>query len=367
MKSQNWVLCCACLVCPTFAHAETSVSLSGRVDAGAAYLTNVRTSYGTTASRFSAQSGDWGTSMLNLSGTEDLGGGNRAFFFISQGFNAMNGVQASSYRKSFLGMSSDSAGSIRFGRDLFIANGVAMLDPFVQQLFSSGSLVRNRNGQKTSNNISYQSPAYYGFDLYGQFSFGNQAGNFNGGAPGGFGRSNGLQLTYRSNAVAVRAIYDEMRDSNGRFSNVFTASREYILGGMVNVGDFTVQAVYTRMDAPDTPPGLAHHADHAWLGGNYRPSPELTLTAAAYYVRVGPGSADATHDGHGHAALYELGATYNLSKRTFLYVTAGYVRNSDGSTFSVEPNAPGANNGNFDNPPPGHSQTGVYAGVNHAF
>ncbi len=34
--------------------------------------------------------------------------------------------------------------------------------------------------------------------------------------------------------------------------------------------------------------------------------------------------------------MYVLGTTYNLSKRTFLYGTVGYVRNGSNSNFSLE-------------------------------
>uniref|UniRef100_A0A1I9YRK9 Porin domain-containing protein n=1 Tax=Paraburkholderia sprentiae WSM5005 TaxID=754502 RepID=A0A1I9YRK9_9BURK len=37
-----------------------------------------------------------------------------------------------------------------------------------------------------------------------------------------------------------------------------------------------------------------------------------------------------------HAMMYVLGTTYNLSKRTFLYGTVGYVRNGSNSNFSLE-------------------------------
>jgi hypothetical protein len=39
------------------------------------------------------------------------------------------------------------------------------------------------------------------------------------------------------------------------------------------------------------------------------------------------------------------------------------VRNSNNADFSLEANLPG----NSDNPLPGHSQSGVYAGIEHSF
>lgn len=349
------------------AAAQTSVTFSGRVDAGFAYLSKVQTSPGVTASRFSAQNGDWGVGMFNFSGTEDLGDGNKAIFIISDAVKAMTGMAGASFRKSFVGLSNNDLGTIKLGRDLFISNGVTMIDPFVQELFGSASLVRGRNWQQTNSNITYLSPSFGGFDIALQNSVPGQPGNFNAGAPGGFGRTDGIQLTYKSNLFDIRAIYDEMRDSNGRFSNVFTSSKELVVGANLRVDKFVIQGAVTRMVAADTPAGLAKTANHYWLGFNYVATPALLLTAGAYHIDVGNGNADATHDGHGHATIFEVGSTYNLSKRTFLYATAGYLKNGAHSTFSLEPNSPGLNNNNLDNPLPGHTQVGSYIGINHSF
>ena len=46
-----------------------------------------------------------------------------------------------------------------------------------------------------------------------------------------------------------------------------------------------------------------------------------------------------------------------------LDVQVATVRNSNNADFSLEANLPG----NADNPLPGHSQSGVYAGIEHSF
>jgi hypothetical protein len=59
--------------------------------------------------------------------------------------------------------------------------------------------------------------------------------------------------------------------------------------------------------------------------------------------------------------MYVLGTTYNLSKRTFLYGTVGYVRNSGNAKFSLEAWPRGAANNT--SPLVGESQTGAYFGM----
>jgi predicted porin len=61
--------------------------------------------------------------------------------------------------------------------------------------------------------------------------------------------------------------------------------------------------------------------------------------------------------------MFEIGTTYNFSKRTFLYATAATVRNSNGANFSLEANSQTSS----DNPTPGGNQSGVYVGINHSF
>jgi predicted porin len=60
-------------------------------------------------------------------------------------------------------------------------------------------------------------------------------------------------------------------------------------------------------------------------------------------------------------ALYALRGMYNLSKRTAVYATAGYIDNSGQLALSVSSGATGAN------PVPGGAQLGAMVGVKHIF
>jgi predicted porin len=69
-------------------------------------------------------------------------------------------------------------------------------------------------------------------------------------------------------------------------------------------------------------------------------------------------------DGAGHATLYTLGGTYNLSKRTLLGFQVATVQNSSNSDFGLNANYPIAGS---DDPLPGHSQSGAYLDLQHSF
>ncbi|PXW14965.1 porin [Paraburkholderia caballeronis] len=368
-KTRNTVLAALLAAGPAAASAQSSVTLYGRLDGGIEYLNHIANGNGGSSSRWSAEGGDWGTSMLGLRGAEDLGGGLSALFNLETALQIMNGTTGGGRlfsRRAYVGLKDETWGQLQAGRNLFIdSDGVWEFDPFVQQAVSSASLVRGRNWQQTSNNVEYHSPVFHGFDVQGQYAFGNQPGNFNAGAPGEFGRSNGIMLSYHSNLFDLRGIYDELRDSSGRLSNIFTASREYFVGANVRVQKFKIQAAYTHYAAPDTPTGLADSADHYWLGATYQATANWAVTAAGFYIRVGDGEGDVAHDPSSHAMLYALGTTYNLSRRTFLYGTVAYVRNSANGTFSVFATPRDADPGT--SPMAGQSQTGAYVGMMHLF
>ncbi|WP_197386977.1 porin [Ralstonia pseudosolanacearum] len=356
------------LACTTLAQAQSSATLYGRLDVGFDYTTVVRSAGGASGSRFRAQSSDWGASYFGLTGVEGFGSGWSALYNLEAGLNLMTGTSTGSAgqlfnRKAYVGLKSDPYGRVMLGRNLFIANGQWDADPMFGATYSAASLIRGRNVPITSNNVDWQSPSFGGFDVYAQYALGNQASGFNQGAAGGYGRSDGVQLTYRNGGVLLRGMYDELRDANGQFSNVFLYSRELFAGAAVTLGALTMMAGYNHLHAPDTPTGVANRADHGWIGAKYQLAPQWLLHGGLFHVRVDGGAGDATHDASGHATMIAAGAQYHLSKRTFLYGNVAHVTNSNTTHFGVGGNRPGTDNNNLDNPLTGQGQSGIYVGM----
>lgn len=343
----------------TAVHAQSSVTLYGRLDAGIEYMSGIPSSSGGSTSRVRAESGDWGTSLWGLKGAEDLGGGTKAVFQLEGSFNTMNGQLGATNsiwnRWATVGFANDTYGTLLFGRELFISNGLWDFDPFGQTSWSSGSLVRGRNWPQSSNNISYQSPKVAGFDFYGQYALSN-ATNWNGNGTTGQGREAGAQLTYSAALFQLRGIYDEIRNpANGGLNDVFQYSREYFAGANVFLGPVKLQAAYQASHASGVTAGTPSTTQLEWGGVTWQATPAAALIGAVYHV-------NANHGG-GNATIYTVGGSYNLSKRTLLDVQVAHVHNSKTGTFSLEANLPG----NADNPLAGHSQSGVYAGIQHSF
>ncbi len=379
------LLAAALMTAGVVAHAQSSVTLYGRLDAGIEYMTGVPQGVGAngqatgSTNRWRAESGDWGTSLWGMKGVEDIGGGNKVLFQLEGSFNTMTGAGPGGgglfNRWATVGMSNDAYGTFTMGRMLYISNGVWDFDPFGQSNWSSASLVRGRNWPQSSNNFAYQSPKIAGFDFYGQYALSN-ATSWNGNGTTAQGREAGAQVTYTNSLFQVRGIYDEIRNpangalygpaattvNTGNIGNgVFAASREY--SALVNVflGQFKIQAAYQAVrsaSAQGVLPGQPTTLDHEWGGVTWQATPAAALIAAVYHVNG--------NNGAGNATIYTVGGSYNLSKRTLLDLQVATTQNSKTANYGLNANNAGTAT-STDNPLPGHSQTGVYAGIQHSF
>jgi predicted porin len=384
-KMKKALLAAALMSAGVVAHAQSSVTLYGRLDAGIEYMSgvpsgaNVNGAANNSTNRWKAESGDWGTSLWGLKGVEDIGGGNKVLFQLEGSFNTMTGAGPGGgglfNRWATVGLANDQYGTFTMGRMLFISNGVWDFDPFGQSNWSSASLVRGRNWPQSSNNFAYQSPKIAGFDFYGQYALSN-ATSWNGNGSTAQGREAGAQVTYTNSLFQIRGLYDEIRNpANGGLygpqtgtintanasGGVFSASREY--SALVNVflGQFKVQAAYQAVrsaGATGVLPGQPTTLDHEWGGVTWQATPAAALIAAVYHVNG--------NNGAGNATIYTVGGSYNLSKRTLVDLQAATVRNSRGANFGLN-----ANNAGYaastDNPLQGRAQSGVYAGIQHSF
>jgi predicted porin len=384
-KMKKALLAAALMSAGVVAHAQSSVTLYGRLDAGIEYMSGVPTganangAANNSSNRWKAESGDWGTSLWGLKGVEDIGGGNKVLFQLEGSFNTMTGAGPGGgglfNRWATVGIANDQYGTFTMGRMLFISNGVWDFDPFGQSNWSSASLVRGRNWPQSSNNFAYQSPKIAGFDFYGQYALSN-ATNWNGNGTTAQGREAGAQITYTNSLFQIRGMYDEIRNplngglygpqvdvinSANAAGGVFSASREYSAMFNVFLGQFKIQGAYQAVrsaGATGVLPGQPTTLDHEWGGVTWQATPAAALIAAVYHVNG--------NNGAGNATIYTVGGSYNLSKRTLLDLQVATVQNSRAANFGLNANNPGFA-ATTDNPLQGRAQSGVYAGIQHSF
>lgn len=334
----------------TQAHAQSSVTLYGRAVAGVDYQTNIAdpAGSGTSSSLWRHAGNQWGTSMFGFKGSEDLGGGLTSLFLLESGFDLGNGKTNGSAlfnRRSYVGLQ-DSWGKLVVGKNLSISNDVWYLDPTGQQFIGTATLVRGRSWQGNDNVIEYTTPSLGGLSATLQTGLGERTDGF------ARSRKDGVSVAYVAPTFELRAIYDVARDSNGKYSELFSNSKELTLGGTATVLDkLKLFGGYQRLSAPDAALAAPSKADHYWLGANYLVTPSLTLIGSIFRINQNKNA--------GSANLFMMGANYSLSKRTLLYASLGKVQNSRNTNFSVE----ATNN----NPPAGEGQMGTYVGISHSF
>jgi predicted porin len=372
--------------------AQSNVTLYGIVDNGMKYETNLPKGH-----LFSAQSGGWAQSRLGLKGTEDLGGGTAAIFQLESRLNTQNGSVANGSffeGQATVGLRDDTWGQIKLGNmgSAEISQYSGDVDPQQTKKYAIGTLVRGRIFSQAANGMEYLSPTIGGFTLQAQYDLTDStkwnAGN-PGSAPGQLGtssglgsaqgRTDGIKVSYKNEKLFWQATYDEVRDGNGQFSNVYLASRSFLTGLNYQLGPVTAYVGYQHLSAPNAsnvgyfdtatpsalPAGttLPTAVNHEWIGAIWQTTPSVAITGAVYH-------ANANH-GNGNASLYTLGANYSMSKRTLLYTEIGYMRNSSASNLGLESGLYGANtnndpiNGNASstNPNYGKSQLGIIAGI----
>ncbi|WP_322057933.1 porin [Paraburkholderia sp. J63] len=386
---KKWLFCAAVLGASSAAYAQSSVTLYGRIDTGLQYQTGMPQ-----GNAFTMESGNWDSPRFGMMGTEDIGGATKVVFKLEAGFNSLNGGIGSTLfsREATVGLANDTWGTFKVGNmgAYELQQDSFDLDPQLMMLYGIQTLVRGRNWSTASNGLEYASPLLGGLRVKGQYDLTNST-TWNAGNPGSGpgqlggaqGRSGGIELTYDTASAHLMAIYDEIRDSNGQFDNVYVNSRSIMAGGTYRIGAVTLYGGYQLLDAPQAsnegyfgdgaptslPAGTSPptQASQEWLGARWYATAATSLGAAVYHT-------NANH-GNGNATLYTLTATYSVSKRTTFYSEVATVRNSATSNIGLGDgySDPYGANGVDDsasattntrtNPNFGGSQTGVFAGV----
>jgi predicted porin len=335
-------------VAPLYASAQGSVTLFGILDTYAEYAAGITTTAGGSTSVFRVGSGGTCASRWGLTGTEDLGRGNTALFFLDQGFRLNTGTIAGGAgyafsRRAYVGIKND-FGKLTMGRDFsLIAYSSPDFDPLYDEQYSSSSLIQYRNQPIYDNTVTFQSASFHGITGATQYGFGNVTGNFQA------QRTVGAELRYTSAFFSAVANYDEARDAKGQLSSLFVASREIVLAASTTFGNATLYASYSVLSAPDAAAGTTTHADYGYLGASYQITPSLLTSAGVYHIAAGES---------GRGTLVGARTEYSLSKKTVFYLNVDHVMNSAGATYAF--------NG-IDAPVPGRSQTGVMAGLRTLF
>ncbi len=328
------------------AMAQSSVTLFGIVDTSVGYINKANANgdsvYGLSTSGNA-------TSRLGFRGTEDLGGGLKAGFWLEGEIFGDNG-NANGFnfqRRSTISLMGN-FGEVRLGRDLtptytkassYDVFGQTGIGQFRGWSNWNGSGVADADDIRASNQVAYYTPNFSGFTGGVGYAFDEQTVGKAGRYAGAFG-------AYDNGPLSLSLSYDRRDLAAASKRDTLTFGGSYDL----NVAKLTTILQQSKYETP----GLADAKFNAYSVGASVPvgAGEFKLQYALYDQKAI----------NSKAHQLSLGYVHNLSKRTAVYGTLAFLKNKDASNLALN-----AKNLNNTGPGAGNNQSGVQIGVRHAF
>ncbi|ROZ75027.1 porin [Ramlibacter sp. WS9] len=343
----------AALAAACTASAQSTVTLFGVVDA------TLKVGHGSASNKTQLGSSGLTSSRLGFRGTEDLGGGMSASFWLEGDLNADNGEGAATNtnnqasgtgaavagrqgltfnRRSTVSLAGG-WGELRLGRDYTPQFwNLTIFDPFftlgVGSTQTIGSIITGATAARASNSIGYLLPPNLG-GFYGQVQA-YLGENNTGPVTQDDGKGAAVRVGLESGPfnVAVAVSRTEYATGNVRQNNV---AGQWTFG----FGKVMGQITRDRAGAVD---------GKGWLLGGVFPvgSGDIRASYSAY---------ESTAVGTPETKKLALGYVHNLSKRTAVYATWARVKNGGSAVVALNGSTTGVN----------ASSSGLDIGLRHSF
>ncbi|HJV03567.1 MAG TPA: porin [Burkholderiaceae bacterium] len=355
--------------------AESNVTIYGNFDE---YLGYIRSSSG--AHITGLNDGAILRSRLGFRGVEDLGGGYQVRFNLEQGLNADTGTGADTTRlfdrQAWVGIAAPH-GEYRIGRqntEIFLIGGA--IDYTDRTTFGS---IFNTFGipSRYDNDLSYRSPRLGGVQLALHYALPE-----NGGATRGNSAIVQLALDYQNgpyragyaglqaspNSVTA-TVHDKIVYHNVYADYKYSAGTLYLAvarsnNSTANANGRNAGTILNNVSNPNnffagTDVNAGRYYNIYQLSADYRIAPQLRVGALYGVIRDTSGGGAGARGGN-------VGAYYDLSKRTVLYGFASVMTNDTNAGFRFSGSAgPSANLAGADIN--GKRLTGLQAGIVHKF
>ena len=307
----------AALACLGAAHAQSSVTVNGLVDA---YAGSMRLA-GASGRTNVVGSGGMTTSWFGFRGTEDLGGGLKANFMLNSFFQTDTGsptrqIPGDTFfsRDAFVGLSGG-FGEVKLGRTMapnFLPT--IILNPYGDS-FTVSPLVLHANvpnvgagwfNQTTpvdtgwNNQIVYSTPSFGGLKANVHYQFGEQAGKT--------GKNNvGVNVLYFGGPLTLAGFYENAQIKYTD-NTVMAKKTDWMFGGAY---DFNVVKVYATYGQAKTDDVITNKRSTISLGGDIPVSSAGKIKLAVARTKLDNVDLRRT--------TTSIGYDHNLSKRTDLY------------------------------------------------
>jgi GBP family porin len=339
-RKAGWVALACATGMPIAAHAQTNVTIYGKIDLGIRYIPNSNTKGQALTDEKSS------TNRLGFRGREDLGDGLAAIFTLENGFNGDDGTIGQNGRlfgrQAFVGLQSKAAGTVMLGRQdtpMFdylspISAGVAAWGGSPAAHYGD---IDNINAYfRVDNSIKYASPIFNNTTVGAFYGMGEQAGAMGKNQTWGLGaryRTDQLYLAASMLHVAnpIESVYDGnlITNTKGTFGTSMYAGlqaaselRTIGVGAGYNFGKTAKVAAIisdTRLDNSALAKGNAAYQNYE-INGTYFVTPRFQV-GAAYIFTNGHWSANDTHPRFNQI---NFGASYAFSKGVSIYWRNAY-------------------------------------------
>jgi predicted porin len=323
--------------CAAPAFAQSSVTLYGMMDTGITYVSNQGGH-----SNVKMDDGVNGPNLWGLLGSEDLGGGTKAFFQLVDQFQVDNGSfmpgKSLFSRTSIVGLSNTALGKLSLGNQYdfmtdslyFGSNDPAELSghfyDFRAGPFQKLDLPDNPTGafdwdrmagETVNNSVKYVSPSFGGFSAGAMYSFGGVAGSIGTNSGSSFG------LNYAAQNFGMNAAYTNLKYLLTGGPDVSVTN--WGVGVHYRFGAWMADALFTTVHN-SLNGGSVYEGS---MGAHYNFTPALSAGASYMYMKGN----DVVDNSHAHQLAANV--DYALSKRTSVYVLAVYQRASSGGLAQI--------------------------------
>ncbi|HRE13814.1 MAG TPA: porin [Usitatibacteraceae bacterium] len=327
----------ACVAPTAMAQTANPVTLYGRI-----YLTveNVEAdAAGTTAALAKRTRMQDQASYLGVRGTEDLGGGLKAFFQLETAFNPDDGSGTFANRNSGVGLQGG-WGSVLLGRwDTPMKSSMTAVDPYGDLTagdITGAALDQGNFSRRNGNLVQYWSPNMGGFAV--KLAHMPDEGRTATAKP----TVTSASLTYSKGAIYLAAAYEEHKDQLGTTTTAGAKEEGVALAGRVALGKLRLMGHYGEYKKT----GSAKDKSYM-VGADYAMGKHVLLGS---YQNAEAGSADCD--------MFSIGYRYDFTKRTFFIASYTEVDNSNGMNCNF-------GTGSFGSA--GQDLTAISAGIRHVF
>jgi predicted porin len=367
------------------AHAQSSVTLYGLIDAGITYANKVATSgghdklvkYGDGV----ASGSRWG-----LRGTEDLGDGLKAIFVLESGFNSGDGTLGQGGalfgRQAYVGLSKNEYGALTFGRQYSFSTEYLGGNYTMGSQTAAGNYAYHINdvdqltSSRINNAVKFSSASFYGVTFGAMYGFSNST-NFAGtpttgtGATAVQGSSSAYSfgLNYAQGPLGIGAAYTKIRYPNAATPTFSVSIANVNTLGLHDLETFGVGARYI-IAAASIWANWTHTMFHQITAGsstlnNYEIGGKYAFTPA---VSAGLGYTFSDLGGNFEGKWHQVNGVvdYALSKRTDVYLIGAYQKAS-GSNRGVPVQAEIGSSSSFIGNAGANTQFVTRVGLRHKF